>query len=139
MCKNFTVAVPLLMLLCGASSCTTYKSLRTNEAIDSAFLTTLKTKKRYAFKLKSGLTQRIRLTDISEDQLSGYVIETGEAGVKSKVPYHSSFLEVTTYVDEISMRRIHGEKTTLLIAWVASTVILIVVVARNGFGGNVGF
>jgi hypothetical protein len=127
------------------SSCFTYKNLTKKAPITHDLLSRLKPGKKYKFELKIGEVQKIYISDVTGETVTGYLYQEGklvtnknrqsvssitgqieyqEVYVKeTKSDYSDNFENITRNVTKISRRKFDPFKTAALVVLPSAAVI----------------
>jgi hypothetical protein len=116
--KHFILLISILFLL---SSCFTYKNVTKKEAITHDFLSKLEPGKKYAFRLRTGLTLFIRVTRVEDDRVVGYYYEK-----KTKNDFSVSFQEIERDVAKISILKLNPYLTGTSIFFLVLTTVTVI-------------
>jgi len=135
----FVLIAPLL------SSCFSYKNITKKEPVTPALLSKLKPGKKYKFELAIGETQKIYISEVTGDRITGYLYNEGKYTTNRHIQsvntisgqidvqkdyvketrsnYSDSFENITRNVTRISRQKFDPLKTTALIVVPPAAVI----------------
>ncbi len=144
--KTYTNKLLLVVLIAPLlSSCFSYKNLTKNEPVTSDLLSKLKPGKKYKFELAIGEIQKIYISNVTVDRITGYLYREGkyttnrntqsvntvsgqidfEKGYvkETRSNYSDSFENITKNVTCISRRKFDPMKTTALVVVPTAAII----------------
>jgi len=119
--RPFLFFVFMVLLL----SCASHKEHSNAEPITHEFLSKLESGKKYTFELKSGQTQKVGVTKIEDETISGYVLYEGTDGKTIRTSYSSSFESIERNVARITERKTDPLKVAIPLSAVVILLVFI--------------
>jgi len=121
--RSFTKVLLVSFLIPLLLSCTAYRSVTRNQPITGELLSSLKTGKRYAFKLKLGETQFIKVTSVVDERVTGYLLVKDEHGKTIETNYSDRFENIENNVASISVSEVQWGITSIGLSFLLMIII----------------
>ena len=121
--KSWTNLIVFVMLATTLSSCTSYKVITKNHAVDKELLSQLRVNKKYKFYLASGAVLKVRVDSVENERVYGQM--WGSSRDKTtQGSFNDSFDSLSNNVTKISRKKFNPYLTVLAVAVPVAAAVL---------------